>query len=82
MNMCMLSVCVPSCVNPAAHDARETAGASLLVGLYVLFIVLHLSVSHANVPVLLQPGVVCIGYFYRFCLSAAVSLVIYGVRVS
>lgn len=28
MNICMVSVSMPSCVNPAVHDARETAGAS------------------------------------------------------
>lgn len=41
MNMVMPSISVPSCVNPAIHAARETAGASLLAGFYILFTVLH-----------------------------------------
>lgn len=39
----------------------------------------HLSVTRADITVFIHPGVVGIGYFYRFRLSLVVSLVIYGV---
>lgn len=83
MNMVMQSVSMPSCVNPAIQAARETVGASLLLAFYLLFMGAsrHLSLTRANITVFIHPGVVDIGYFYRFCLSVVVSLVIYGVLV-
>lgn len=65
MNMCVLSVSMPSCVNPAVHDARETAGASTPGW---LFHIIHgssrlLSGTRTNITVFIHPGAVDIGYF-------------------
>lgn len=48
---------MPSCVNPAVHDARETAGASNpgCFFFYILFMVPHsVTVTHANITVFIS----------------------------